>query len=138
VLQARKALRNLKAETPRYKKEVIMDFSEKGIERAFAWTSEDVSYSVQDSLRFYKSLKPPSNLIRDWLVDDRKHLTGRALATPNRREFYLVVSRLISMLSKVIGQKDDTKFWPKFVGFIDLINGGKGIRWSRVISDSLA
>jgi len=42
-----------------------MDFSEGGIERAFAWKGEGQSYNVQDSLKFYKGLKPPADLIRD-------------------------------------------------------------------------
>lgn len=56
---------------------------------------------------------------------------------PNRGEFYPVVSRLISMLSRVTKQKDDTKFQSEFAGFIELISTRRGIRWSRVISDSL-
>ena len=42
------------------------------------------------------------------------------------------------MLSKVTGQKDDTKFRPEFTGFIELISTGKGTRWSKVINDALA
>lgn len=109
-------------------KTVIMDFSEKGMEKAFAWISEGVSYSIQDSMRFYQNLKPPSDLIRDWLANNRKNLTGKALTSANRGEFHPRVSKIIAMLSRVIGQKDDTKFRPEFIGFIELISIDKDIR----------
>lgn len=83
-------------------KSMIMDFSEKGIENTFDLISEGVQYSIQDPMRFYQNLKPSSNLIKDWLVNNRKNLIKKAFTSNNKGEFHPSISKIIAMLSKVI------------------------------------
>jgi len=42
------------------------------------------------------------------------------------------------MLCRITGQENDQRFRKEFVGFIHHISRGKGIKWSKVISDCIA
>lgn len=88
-------------------------------------------------LAFYESLKGKGNLIRDWLLPSAKELKGNALLNVKRMDFHPTVSKLITLLSKVLGKEDDTKFRKEFLTFIYLIGQGKKIKWGRMISEAL-
>jgi len=116
----------------------ILDFTMEGIESAFAWSNEGIIFSMKESVKFYNSLTKPGNLIRDWLVDECKDYKDKALSQSKRIDFYPTVSTIISMLCRITGQENDQRFRKEFVGFIYQISRGKGIRWSKVISNCLA
>lgn len=47
------------------------------------------------------------------------------------------MAKLITLLSRVTGQRDNSKYKKIFIGFIAAIEQGRAIRWGRVISDTL-
>lgn len=57
---------------------------------------------------------------------------------PKRTDFYPTAVTIITMLSRITGQENDQKFIKEFTGFIFQISKGRGIRWSKIISDCLA
>lgn len=71
------------------------------------------------------------------LVDPRfSKYPGQRLISARREEFIPMVAKLITLLSRVTRQTDDSKY-KVFTRFIVAISQGRAIRWGRVISDAL-
>lgn len=113
----------------------IIDFTMEGIESAFVWSNEGIIFTMTYSIKFFNSMIKSGNLIKYWLVYECKDFQAKALSKPKRTYFYLTISIIINMLCKITGQENDQRCRKKFVGFIHHIRRGKGIRWSKVISD---
>lgn len=119
------------------KEQVIKRFTLEGVEDAFGWEGYGIECTKEDSLAFYESLKAQGNLIRDWLLPSARELKGNSLLNMKRMDFHPTVSKLIALLSIVLGKEDDTKFRKEFFTFIYLIGWGKKIRWGHAISEAL-
>lgn len=59
------------------------------------------------------------------------------MVNAQREEFLPIVAKLITLLSRVTGQKNDSKYRKAFTRFIVVISSGRTIRWIKVISDAL-
>lgn len=62
----------------------ILYFSPRGIEEAFKWSSEGVTYMEKDSLEYYEKSPQAASLIRDWLEEESKGFTGNKLLNVKR------------------------------------------------------
>jgi len=116
---------------------VIMDFSPNGIEVAFGWKRYEDDYTLANSEEFHDSTAQPKDYIRTWLYEDYQSIQGQRLISTRREEFLPIVAKLITLLSRVTGQENDSKYRKEFIGFIAVISSGGAIRWSRVINDVL-
>lgn len=116
----------------------ILDFTMEGIEKTIAWGNEGIIFIVVDSIQVFNNTRKPGNMIRDWLLDECKDYKGKALQQPKRTDFYPTAATILTMLNRITGQESDQRFVKEFTCFIQQINRGTGIRWSKVISDCLA
>lgn len=76
--------------------------------------------------------------IRDWILEEHHGLKGNTLINAPRSNFYSSVELMILMLSRILRKEDGTKFRKESFGFIVEMAKGKNIRWSKVLSDTLA
>lgn len=65
-------------------------------------------------------------------------MKGNALINAQRTNFYPTMERVILMLSRLLGKEDANKFIKEFFGFIIEMGRGRKIKWSKVVSDTLA
>jgi len=75
--------------------------------------------------------------IKNWLLDEHHGLKGNALINAPRCNFYPLI-KMILMLSRVLEKEDASKFKKEFFGFIIEMVRGKRIRWSKVLSNTIA
>lgn len=116
-----------------------MEFSIEAMKSAFQWVGEgNYEYSEVESLDLYQATNKLANMIKDWMFEEHHELKGNALINAKRTNFFPTVKRMISMLSRVLGKEDNSKFNKEIFGFIVMISKGKRIKWSNIISDTLA
>lgn len=119
--------------------EVIIDFNAEGIRKAFRWTKEgEHDYTEKESLALYKKTSRSSNQIKEWMLADYQELKGNPLINDKRTYFIPTAAKIITMLSRELGKKEDSKFRKEFFGFIIMISKGKRVKWRKVINDTMA
>lgn len=106
---------------------VIMDFSPAGVEATFGWKRYGDDYTLAYSEKFHDSTTRLGDYIRTWLLEEYQNLQGQRLISAGREEFLLVVTKLITLLSRVTGQENDVKYMREFIGFIATISLGRPI-----------
>lgn len=77
-------------------------------------------------------------VIKNWMLDEHHGLKANALINAPHSNFYPLVELIILMLSRILGKEDASKFRKEFFGFIVEIVRGKKIKWSKVLSDTIA
>lgn len=71
------------------------------------------------------------------MLEEHHSIKENTLINAPRNNFYPFVELMILMLSRILEKEDGTKF-KEFFGFIIEMAKGKKIRWSKVLSDTLA
>lgn len=72
------------------------------------------------------------------MPEEQSSMKGNPLLNVSRFSFFLVVDLIILILSRILGKEDASKFKKEFFGFMVQIARGRRIRWSKVLSDTLA
>lgn len=72
------------------------------------------------------------------MLEEHHGLKGNAFINAPRSNFYPTVELMILLLSRVLKKEDASKFRKEFFGFILEIARGRRIRWSKVVSDTIA
>jgi len=121
------------------KGDIIMNFNLDAIKTTFQWTSKgNFEYNEAESLACYQDTHRVAIAIRSWMLDEHHGLKGNALINAPHSNFYPSVELMILMLSRILGKEDASKFRKEFFGFIMEIARGKRIKWSKVLSDTIA
>lgn len=116
---------------------VIMDFSPKGIKNALCWRRYGDEYIEANFVAFHDSTTKLGDYIRNWLYTYCQGIQDQRWVSARKEGFIPIVSKLITLLSRVTGQENDTKYRKEFTGFIVMISSKRSIRWSKVINDAL-
>lgn len=72
------------------------------------------------------------------MQEEHHGLKGNALINAHRSNFFPFVELIILMLLRILGKQDGPKFRKKVFGFIVKMAKGRKIKWSKVLSDTLA
>lgn len=72
------------------------------------------------------------------MFEEHFGLKGNPLINAPRTNFLPSVELIILMLSRILGKDESSKFRREFFGFIVEIAKGNRIKWSKVLSDTIA
>lgn len=90
-----------------------MDFTPEGIEDAFGWRNYG-ECTKANSIEFHDSTTKPGDYIKNWLYTDCQGIQDQRLISAWREDFIPTASKLITLLSRVTGQENDTKYRKEF------------------------